>query len=269
MASSKPPNDAQEPSINTFTLRPMRLADIPMLAQHMTKAYWRSPVNDFIAPHAPQYPHYLTRAFRNGITRRYFNPSTLSLVACLAEIPDIVVGYGQFSRVGTDAGSRKFVEEQERQRGLWGRLLIWLLSWVYWAYFKLEDFLDPDRATSMVNMLEFESWIKQDSEKHWSPSRHPERANRWTAQSVIVDPPYQGKGLGKLLVRRVLERAQEEGVCVGLLASTHGEFLYRKLGFTYLADFSNRVPGRDEGGGIMAWFPEGWEGKTVEEKKVE
>jgi GNAT superfamily N-acetyltransferase len=250
----------------------MRLADIPFLAQFNTKTYWRSPVNCFIAPNAPQYPHHITRTFGRGITRRYFKPNTLSLVACLAEIPDIVVAYGQFSRVGTDAGARQFVAEREQQRGFWGRIWFWVLSWVFWAYVKLEDLLDPDHATNVPNLLQFEDWIRQDSETHWSPTRHPERANRWVAQSLIVDPPYQGKGLGKLLMRPVLERAQEEGICVGLTASTHGEFLYRKLGFTYLGDFSNRVEdekGRDAGGGIMIWFPEGWKGKTVEEKKMQ
>jgi hypothetical protein len=61
----------------------------------------------------------------------------------------------------------------------------------------------------------------------------------------------------------VLQKAQSERALVGLMSSPHGAFLYRKLGFELLGDFSHRPPTEepgDNGGGYMLWYPEGYEG---------
>jgi GNAT superfamily N-acetyltransferase len=228
----------------------MRLQDIPYLAQQNTLVYWRSPVNNFIAPHAPAYPHHLTRMLRHGITRRYLDSNVLSLVACLADIPDIVVAYGQFSRVGFKHAPPVV------HRSFSQRLWIYMLSWLFWAYFLLETLLVPDRATDAANLAQFGAFVTDDRNRYWSPSANPERAKRWVAQSIVVDLNYQGKGLGRLLMKEVLKRAKEDGVPVGLNASPHGEFLYRKLGFKKIAGFTHPVEGSGDGGGIMIWWPE-------------
>ena len=54
-----------------------------------------------------------------------------------------------------------------------------------------------------------------------------------------------------------IEQSARGGRDSGLSASPHGEFLYRKLGFERLGDFSMRVDG-SENGGIYIWYPEGW-----------
>lgn len=118
----------------------------------------------------------------------------------------------------------------------------------------------PNRASDPVAVREFMGWVKMDQEKYWSPKEYPERKNRWYAEGVVVNPKYQGMGIGRLLMEEVKRRAQRERVVFGLTASPHGEFLYRRLGFVMLGGFCKRV-GNDEGGGIMIWYPEGWEGK--------
>lgn len=239
----------------------MRLSDISILGEHNRRAFWLSPVNEFLVPRAPEHPEQLDRQFRQGIRKRYVNPNSLSVVACLASNPAYPIGYAQFARLGDDEGAKEWV----RQKGLLWRLWIFILAWVFWAYHKFELWLVPDTISDQKNAEMFSSWIAQDSAKFWAP--YPERKNRWYTNSVIVSPDYHSKGVGKMMMRTVLEKAQRERVPVGLSASPHGEFLYRRLGFLLLGDFINRIPTlegvKDEGGGVMCWFPEGWEGRKL------
>jgi ribosomal protein S18 acetylase RimI-like enzyme len=87
-----------------------------------------------------------------------------------------------------------------------------------------------------------------------------ERVNRWHAQSVVVLPEWQGRGIGKRLMAEVLRRAERDGVMVGLESSPKGEGLYRKLGFELLGRFTNEVDALEgcDKGGVMAWYPKGW-----------
>lgn len=71
-------------------------------------------------------------------------------------------------------------------------------------------------------------------------------------------------------MREVLKKAQEDGVVLGLGASPSGYYLYKSLGFQWLGDFGTRIGGPGNtgaGGGIMIWYPEGWQGVRAEEKK--
>lgn len=56
----------------------------------------------------------------------------------------------------------------------------------------------------------------------------------------------------------IVRWAQRDRVVVGLVSSPAGEGLYRSFGFEMLGDFYKRI-GDEVGGGIMIWYPEGWE----------
>lgn len=56
------------------------------------------------------------------------------------------------------------------------------------------------------------------------------------ANSIAVDPSYQGKGIGTLLTRWGMEEAEKDGRDVYLLASEAGALLYRKLGFVEICE---------------------------------
>lgn len=216
-----------------------------------------SPINRFIAPYAQEYPHDLPRMFGQLIRRRMFSPNVLFLVAYKASEPDTVVGYGQFSRMGDDAGAREFASA----KGLLHKLWMSILSWYFWMYDKIDLFIWRPGAFDQDATSQLDAWSEKDNVKYWKS--FPERSNRWHAHSLVVDPYYQGKGIGKLLMAEPLNRAQRERVIMGLNASPHGEFLYRKLGFELLGDFSHRPHTEgpdDKGGGFMIWYPEGYEG---------
>jgi GNAT superfamily N-acetyltransferase len=227
------------------------------MARHAKEAYWLSPVNNFLAPKASEHPEDMVRIMLQAIQRRFVAANSLSLVACVPARggeKEKVVGYGQFFRKGDDEGAKEFV----RRKG-WGvRIALWVLGYWFWVARVLGNRIWKDRISDVKAVTDFGGWARLDEEIYWTS--HPERHDRWYAASVVVSPEYQGMGIGTLLMGHVIEKAQKERVLVGLMASPHGEMLYRKLGFEMLGDFSHRVA-NDEGGGIMILYPEGWEGK--------
>ncbi|TVY34853.1 hypothetical protein LOCC1_G007923 [Lachnellula occidentalis] len=248
--SKPPPSDG-------IVLRPARLSDIPIMGNLCTDAFAPDPVTAYLTPKAHMYREDNTQQHRQGCRRRFLNTRNLSIIACLASDPSTIVGFGQFSRLGDDNGAKQFV----RDRGLRERLWIYVLCWFFYFYHIVENTLWPDRITDKARMKELESWVADDNEIYWKP--HPERSVRWHANSIIVSPQFQGKGIGKKIMLEGLKRAQNERVIMGLTASVGGEYLYRKVGFELLGTFSHRVPGDDsEGGGVMIWYPEGTNSKN-------
>ena len=174
----------------------------------------------------------------------------VSVVACPACSPEKVVGYAQFSRVGDDEGAR---------RQITSRNTAWLsvLAWYYTIKFKTVNYLWPDRSVNPEAEKQFEAWNQIDDETHWDP--FPERRNRWHLRSIVVSPEWQGKEIGTLLMKEVLDSARREGVIVGLEARPDGEHLYRKVGFELLSRFhyeeGSSIASPNEGG-IMMWKPD-------------
>ncbi|RDW71800.1 amidase signature (AS) enzyme-5 [Coleophoma crateriformis] len=63
---------------------------------------------------------------------------------------------------------------------------------------------------------------------------------------VGVEPKHQGKGIGTLLTKWGLQKAQSENVPVYLESTIAASNVYRRLGFVVLDGFSMKVPGRGE-----------------------
>lgn len=245
-------NPDVKPLLDTFSLRPMTLSDVSILAGQSAEAYWEGPVNQFIHPHAAKYRSDFVRNFRQGIRTRLFNPRTLSLVACKNSDTAYPVGYAQSTRLGNDEGAKAFIG----QHNLWTRIYLFVFGWFFSVYDKVENYIWPDRSCDVEATKQFLASVNGDQNTYWKS--HPERSNRWYVASVVIDPPFQGKGLGRMLVTETVKRAQRERVIIGLAASPAGEFLYRKLGFELLGEFTMRIGG-EEGGGIMIRYPEGQE----------
>jgi GNAT superfamily N-acetyltransferase len=220
-------------------------------------AYGPDPVDKYRNPNAHQYPHDRKMAVIKNITISYLNPRVLTLVACSTKFPDVAFAYGMYTRIGDDSGAQKFLSERSwAERAGRG-----MLSYIATGLFKAYNWIWPNRASSKPHNAIFEHSIKQDKERYWSPISFPRRQNRWHVNTIVVLPEYQGKGLGRLLMGHILDRAEREGVPLGLSASPEGERLYRKLGFSWLGDFYMRVGGGDHesGGGHMIWWPQGIE----------
>ncbi|KAG0648669.1 hypothetical protein D0Z07_4627 [Hyphodiscus hymeniophilus] len=253
-----------KPPRQKFVLRPAHISDFPIMAVHSKEAYWLSPVARYLFPGAEAHPEDVVRLMIQGIEKRFVAADSLSLVACVPAQEgrsEKVVGWGQFSRKGSDIGARNFV----KSKGWTVRIELWLLSWWFWTYSLVTNAIWPDRITDRQATKSFDEWGRVDDEKYWTS--HPERHDRWHAQAVIVSPEFQGKGIGRLLMGHVIEKAEQEMVPIGLTASPHGEKLYEKLGFQKLGDFSQRVADH-EGGGIMIWYPDGFQGKRHDAREA-
>jgi ribosomal protein S18 acetylase RimI-like enzyme len=76
---------------------------------------------------------------------------------------------------------------------------------------------------------------------------------RWHLKYVGVDPAFQRRGVGGLLVGAGMEMAYEEGVPVMLEASPNGKRLYEKMGFVVVGEMV--LPGAGVAGPVMRWDP--------------
>lgn len=173
------------------------------------------------------------------------------------ETEEEVVGLTQFYRSGDaklkDGGVRRQIEKREPSWSAWGMYLK-CRRWMWMTWMKVEGKLWPDLSLDQEHVKEFAKVVEADDKQYWeAEARFKER---WHVQSVFVGVEWQRRGVGMLLMQEVLERAREEGVCVGIEASKEGEGLYRKCGFRVLERFGFVFPGCEvDDGGIMVWEP--------------
>lgn len=241
------------PPKSTIIVRQARLWEGYRIGEIAAKTYYDAPLTAFLSPYREKYSADYIRTFSERAQRRLLDPRNLSFVACEASDPSYAIAYAQFVRVGDDEGFKKQIASR---KSLW----LWVLSWLYWAYCKAWELAVGDKSADPKAMAEFESWITFENSAYWD---EPERENRWHAQSVVVGKEFQGRGIGKLLLREAMERAESEGVCVGLEASPPGEHLYRSLGFEILGRFNEKCQAIEGGplGGYMMWSPSSWTSK--------
>lgn len=84
------------------------------------------------------------------------------------------------------------------------------------------------------------------------------KSERWELQTLSVDPRFQGKGIGKMLVEEGKERAGRDGVCVQLICGDHKKKWYERRGFKAVDRFPEGEIERELGrvGWVMGWDPE-------------
>ncbi|PSS27939.1 hypothetical protein M430DRAFT_32485 [Amorphotheca resinae ATCC 22711] len=250
------------PSSQRFTIRPAHLSDYQAIGELAATTYSHTPLTQFLAPYRVAHPRAYTRRFTQPALLRLLDARSLSFVAVETARPDVIVGYVQCKRLGSDAAAQELMRERESNLGR--RCLRWLV----WRWFRLRDRLvGGNRSEDGEAGLLFEGWNKRDERRYWEG--FGERRNRWYVQSCVVRKEFQRLGIGRRLLGEVLRRAERENVVVGLESSEEGEALYRSLGFELLGRFE-QDPYADflgRGGGIFMWTPPAWKAKALEEKK--
>jgi ribosomal protein S18 acetylase RimI-like enzyme len=240
-------------------LRPATLSDAHQICTVNIAGYKSNPVPKFLFPKSHLYPQDQFRGQKQSTVQTILSPTNLIMVAYLKDNPSKIVGYASSARIGDDTGAQEF----RQSKPVLSRLITSVLFTLFSTWYAVSNKIWKNRAASPENMQILMNGRKMDDSKFWDGEKFPLRKNRWHVNSLVVLPEFQGQGVGRLLMNDVLERAQRERVLVGLSASPEGEFLYRKLGFEYLGDFSMRVDnfleGDKPGGGHFIWLPEGVE----------
>ena len=80
---------------------------------------------------------------------------------------------------------------------------------------------------------------------------------RWQLHLLCVDPHFQGKGVGKMLVDEGKERARKDKSCVRLVCGDHNKKWYERAGLKEVSQFPagelEVIVG--EGAWVMGWDP--------------
>ena len=227
-------------------IRPATAQDIPMVATLSVAAFMDDELYEAMCPHRARYPSHFRAAFLNRFQGRFWSSNFVFLIAETDKsnkdwsgAPQIV-GYAVWCRRGKSEIARRWRNEQNSFRGRLEGVLLDIES-CYSDLIRADKSLDY-RSRSRLRegvILEFEDLDEM-----------------WKLHNLAVDPNFQRRGIASMLIAWGQEQARKEGVCIGLIASTVGQELYRKNGFHLYGVIPSKilyVP-------MMIWEPEGKEG---------
>lgn len=231
--------------------RPAIPADFSAIADISVVAFANDELYYYTNPSKDLYPEDFRYLFIRRTHLRYWTPGFVFHVAVTDEGDEghdpggKTVGFSCWMRVGE--GSQKNGTERwiaDSLRGVTERNLAYLRD-KYITFFKHDRSLDQWRLSN---------WLAQQSENF---DKIPAM---WKLQNLCVDPMFQRRGIGRLLMQWGKKRAQEEGIPVGCSSSEMGAGLYLREGFKRWGTM--RVEGLGMGDvPVFLFEPEGTEGR--------
>ncbi|KAL9628505.1 MAG: hypothetical protein Q9164_007247 [Protoblastenia rupestris] len=228
-------------------VRPARPSHFSSIADLSVSCFWDDELYDFTSPHKKQYPDDFCYFFLRRTHLRYWTPGFVYQVALTDEGDEghegdgRVVGYACWFRQGNGQNARQW--HNDSVASVVERTLAHLRD-IYVSLFNL------DRSLSLENLHQ---WLSHTSE---SFDKIPEL---WKLQNLCVDPSFQRRGIGGLLMKWGKEQATKEKVPLGLTSSTMGSGLYLKQGFKRYSTL--RVEGFPVGDvPVFLWEPTELEG---------
>ena len=231
-----------------WIIRPMTFADAYQSAFVASRAYHDTKFTEFLSPHRRQYPADYIRGFQQRITSRLLSPNNRSWVAVAEDEPNVPVAYMQCERLGDDEGAKQVINERKS---------VWLSmkKFLYDTWVTISNKIWPDRSTmDAADLAIFFKSQDGEEDKHWKS--HPERANRWYCRSMVVSQEWQRRGIGRVLMNKLVALADEQNVPIQLEASPEGEWLYRSVGFELLDRFMIAFGEAEKNqGGVMIYNP--------------
>ena len=221
--------------------------DVPATASLSVSAFANDELFEWMCPHRTVYPTHFRAHFLLRYQARFWSSDFVFYVAETDKCDDDwsgaaeVVGYAIWSR----RGNSEVAKRRRQSRDGW-------------------------RATIEVALLRIEMWysdtIKADKSLDYSKRDQLSAATSvdfedvdemWKLNNLAVDPRFQHRGVGGMLIAWGQEQARTENVCVGLTASVVGQGVYRKKGFRMYGELP--WPGFIDVP-MMIWEPEGKEG---------
>ncbi|KAL1959450.1 hypothetical protein VTO42DRAFT_1895 [Malbranchea cinnamomea] len=210
-------------------IRRAQASDLPACADIVAAALCDEELIAYLCPRRREYwDEYRDSALRR-IKRRFYSPGWVLWVAVTdekdGEEEGKVVGYAAWHRIGEGEEASRWKKSVAGGDGGW--------LWMTWCGFqhslvtlsnRIIDAMDLDPSLDRERLAAVEALVKDN----FPSSIFPEM---WYLATLVVDPSYQRRGIGKLLLQWAIEQATEERVPIGLEASSIGEKLYEKMGF--------------------------------------
>ena len=157
------------------------------------------------------------------------------------------LGFGFFVREGSDEAARRW-----REDSLYNKFERRLLLWEAWyERIFLQRAADPKAQAlwAVAKRYDFYDVLKE----------------YWLLGMLGVDPAYQRRGVGGIILKHGLNIAADEKVPVTLQASVVGRKLYQELGFVTIQS-STLVDGLEDMA-AMLWEPPDLKGRWLEEEE--
>ncbi|KAJ3005163.1 hypothetical protein HKX48_000839 [Thoreauomyces humboldtii] len=239
-------------STTTLAVRPGTLSDAVGCALVTSQAYSTSVFYRWLCPSLDLHATDFLAMWRRRHARVLADRTTFTVV-CEETTTSPSSSTGD-SRV-------RIVGVSEWQRVGKGKEVVWESNGDVAAKRLAMDEIDlASKTTTIVNRAI--SKERNDALNAWGASRpiaeEPEPS--WYLNLLAVDPAVQGRGIGEMLTRWGMERAERDGLYVRLHATEAGSGLYRKLGFGVVGKLVRDVPGSGEGeldADEMEWTPAG------------
>ncbi|PTB68163.1 acyl-CoA N-acyltransferase [Trichoderma citrinoviride] len=214
--------------MHSLRLRPARDEDVPAMAALEVAAFLDSPMHKAMFPKRLRIKPGVQDQLEWNVARmrRGLADPNLHYLVVLTDAPgrgEIIIGCAEWSapapahdRHGDDGEE----DEEEKARDLELRMA------------RLPPFLDKSA------LLDANDEVMELIAKSKDAFRGQNRHRMWTLNSISVDGDYRGIGVGKMLTRWGMERADRDRTGIWIISSPLGLQLYKSLGFTQVAEGS-------------------------------
>ncbi|KAH0495063.1 hypothetical protein TgHK011_008634 [Trichoderma gracile] len=232
--------------MHSLRLRPARDEDVPAMAALEVAAFLDSPMHKAMFPKRLRIKPGVQDQLEWNVARmrKGLADPNLHYLVVLTDAPgrgEIIVGCAEWSAPahddddaddedycdahGNDGSGvgrrrRRKSEEEERARDLELRMA------------RLPPFLDKSA------LLDANDEVMELIESSRDAFRGQNRHRMWTLNSISVDGDYRGIGVGKMLTRWGMERADRDKTGIWIISSPLGLQLYKSLGFQQVAEGS-------------------------------
>jgi len=204
-----------------------------------------------IHPHRAQYPNDVKIFWHEWVRNDWTNPRNKVIVAVssTSDEQEHVIGAAIWQRQGDNAGAQRIIA-----------------GWTDPGTFPVlpsthNRALDPSKKGILAQAAPF-------TKHYWAGPC----ATNWYLSLCCVDPDFKGRGVGRLLVRWGLDRAEEEGIRASVMASEGSDGFYLKCGFDEVVGNASEGEGNPlrkegvKGGNILFMWVK--DGKGVEGRAV-
>ncbi|KAH7030600.1 acyl-CoA N-acyltransferase [Microdochium trichocladiopsis] len=238
-----------QPAKPAVVYRDARYGELPAVAHVYALAFWDDHIfGHLIHPKRDQFPldsdlYWLRRARVNYWDYRY--------KWLVAVVPDEkaaggekVVGVAQWERIGDGGKALECAWWDPRNLLKPASALAMSVHEKIWP----NRAADPDKEYVIESAMPFlhDVWVG-------------ERGESWYLAFLGVDPDYQGKGIGKVLTRWGLDRAEKDGVVASVISALGKNGFYYRCGFDEqhrrATDGEGNPLGHTEGSDILWKWP--------------